>query len=147
MKKYSIKVVEHHSRNSTIMEEKILKEIKQIRQLLSKLVGTSELPARQKFSKEANAKAAKEFQKMAIERGEWVPSNEIQKVIKHAEWRSDRIIIGKFGFTNYFKKGHTYYLNRKDLVLLDKELKARNSARIGVLSSTMQIMRWRRSLN
>ena len=39
--------------NSTIMEERILKEIQQIRQLLAKVVGTSELPAGQKFLKEA----------------------------------------------------------------------------------------------
>jgi hypothetical protein len=109
-----------------MMEEKVLSELKQIRKLLSELIGTSELPAKEKFSKEAISRAAKEFQKMAIERGEWVSGGEIRKVIKHADWRSDRIIIEKFGFTNYFKKGHSYYFNRKDLVILGKELKARN---------------------
>jgi hypothetical protein len=109
-----------------MMEEKILSELKQIRKLLSEMMGTSELPAKEKFSKEAISRVAKEFQKMAIERGEWVSGDEIQKVIKHADWRSDRIIIEKFGFTNYFKRGHPFYFNRKDLVALGKELKARN---------------------
>jgi hypothetical protein len=108
------------------MEDKILKEIKQIRRLLSELVGTSELPASQKFSKEAIAKTAKEFQKMSIERGEWLSDDGIRKVIKSATWRSGKMIVEKFGFTNYFKRGHTLYLNRKDLIVLNKELKERN---------------------
>jgi hypothetical protein len=95
--------------------------------ILKKEITVRPIPAfREKFSKEAISRAAKEFQKMAIERKEWVTGDEIQKVIKHADWRSDWIIIGTFGFTNYFKKGHSFYLNRKDLVALGKELKARN---------------------
>ena len=43
------------------MEDKVLQEIKQIRLLLSEMLGTSELPANQKFSKEAIAKAARSF--------------------------------------------------------------------------------------
>ena len=66
------------------MEEKILDEIKQIRKLLSEIIGTSDLPAKEKFSKEAIAKAAKEFRKLSIERGEWISSHDIDKVIKHA---------------------------------------------------------------
>ena len=49
------------------MEDKILKELKQIRLLLSELVGTSDQPAAKKFSKEAINKAAKEFRKLSIE--------------------------------------------------------------------------------
>jgi len=52
------------------MEEKALKDLKQIRKLLSELIGTSDLPEKEKFSKAAITKAAKEFRKMAIERGE-----------------------------------------------------------------------------
>lgn len=51
------------------MEEKIYIELKQIRILLSELVGSSELPANKRFSKEAITKAAKEFRKLSIERG------------------------------------------------------------------------------
>ena len=113
--------------NSTIMEENILKEIKQIRQLLAKLVGTSELPAGQKFSKEAIAKAAKEFKQLSVARGEWLVDYHINKVVKNApHFRPERLLIEKFGFTNYFKQGHKYYFNRKDLVALNKELKERN---------------------
>ncbi len=108
------------------MEEKILTEIKQIRRLLSNLVGTSDMPAAERFSKEAVAKAAKEFQKLAIERGEWLPGNQIHKVIKHAPWHCGKMIVEKFGFTNYFKRGKTLYFNKKDLIALGKELKDRN---------------------
>ena len=108
------------------MEDKILTEIKQIRKLLSELVGTTDLPVRQKFSKEAIAKAAKEFRKLSIERGEWIPSHDIDKIIKHAHWNSAKIIIENFEFNNYFKRGSTLYFNRKDLIELGKELKKRN---------------------
>ena len=107
------------------MEDKILTELKQIRRLLSEIVGTTDLPASQKFSKEAISKAANEFRKLSIERGNWISSHDIRKVIKHAHWNSDKIIIDKFQFTNYFKRGNTYYFNRKDLIELDKELKRR----------------------
>ncbi|MFC1734374.1 hypothetical protein ACFL6I_29060 [candidate division KSB1 bacterium] len=108
------------------MEEKILQQIKQIRVLLSELVGTSDMPASEKFSKEAISKAAKEYRKLAIERGQWLPDHDIDKVIKNAPWRAGKIIIRKFGFTNYFKRGSTYYFNRKDLIALNKELKKKN---------------------
>lgn len=108
------------------MEDKIYSELKQIRKLLSIVVGTSELPASQKFSKEALTKAAKEFRKLAIERGEWISSGDIDRVIKRAPWSSYKIIVEDFKFTNYFIRGKTYYFNKKDLMELNKELKKRN---------------------
>lgn len=108
------------------MEDKFLTEIKQIRQLLSELIGTSELSSKEKFSKEAITKAAKEFRKLSIERGEWLSTHEIYKVIKNAPHRAGKIIVEKFGFTNYFKRGKTIYFNRKDVVALNKELKKKN---------------------
>ena len=108
------------------MEDKIFTEIKQIRKLLSELVGTTDLPATQKFSKEAISKASKEFRKLSIERGQWITSYDIKQIIKHADWNSGKIIIDKFKFINYFKRGSTFYFNRKDLVELNKELKKRN---------------------
>lgn len=109
------------------MQDKIFTEIKQIRRLLSELVGTTDLPVPQKFSKEAITKAAKEFRKLSIERGQWIPSDEIRRIIKHADWNSGKIIIEKFEFTNYFKRGSTNYFNRKDLIELNKELKRETS--------------------
>ena len=108
------------------MEDKILKELKQIRLLLSELVGTSDQPATKKFSKEAINKAAKEFRKLSIERGEWLSNHDIHKVIRNAPWNAGKVIIEKFEFTNYFKRGQSYYFNKKDLITLNKELKKRN---------------------
>lgn len=107
------------------MEEKILDEIKQIRRLLSKLIGTVDLPANERFSKEAISKAAKEFQKLSIERGEWIPDNEIDKIIRTAHYCPGKFLIEKIGFTNYFKWGRELYFNKKDLQALNKELKER----------------------
>ena len=39
------------------MEDQVLKEIKAVRKLLSELIGTEELPIRQKYSKDAIEKA------------------------------------------------------------------------------------------
>jgi len=114
------------SNHITNMEDRVLKEVKKIRELLSELVGTSELPTSQKFSKEALTKAAREFKKLSIERGEWLSDNEISKIIKNAPWRSGKFIIEKFEFANYFKRGHITYFNKKDLIDLNKELKLRN---------------------
>jgi hypothetical protein len=108
------------------MEEKILKEIKNLKSIIAQVIGSSELPVKQQFSKEAIANAAKEFQKLSIERGEWLVESDIHKVIRKASWRAGKFIIEKFGFTNYFTRGRTFYFNRKDLVALNTELKKRN---------------------
>lgn len=108
------------------MEEKVLKELIGIKKILSELIGTSELSTKERFSKAAITNAAKEYRKMAIERGEWLKGYEISKVIRNAPRRADKVIIEKFGFTNYFKQGKTNYFNRKDLVALNKELKNKN---------------------
>lgn len=107
------------------MEEKIFDELKQIRRLLSKLIGTADLPANERFSMEAISKAAKEFQKLTIERGEWIPDNEIDKIIRTAHYCPGKFLIEKMGFTNYFKWGRELYFNKKDLQALNKELKER----------------------
>ncbi|MCX6225964.1 MAG: hypothetical protein NTV01_14630 [Bacteroidia bacterium] len=74
------------------MDETILKEIKKIRILLAELTGTADLPATERFSKEAIAKAAKEFRVLAIQRGEWIPGHEIKKVIRSAPWNCSKVI-------------------------------------------------------
>jgi hypothetical protein len=108
------------------MQKQILSELKELRNVLSKIVGTSDIPNEAQFSTTALDKAASEFKKMQIARGEWVPENEIYKFIKHAGWRAGKFIRTEFYFSNYFKQGHSYYYNKKDLVKLSKELKDRN---------------------
>jgi hypothetical protein len=108
------------------MDTQILKEIKGLKALFAQLIGTSELSSKEKFSKEALDKAAKEFQKLSIERGEWVHDGDINKYIKNAPYRAGNFIRQEFGFTNYFIRGKSYYYNKKDLIELSKQLKDRN---------------------
>jgi hypothetical protein len=108
------------------MQKQILKELKELKAVISNIIGTSELPAKDRFSKEAILKAGKEFQKLSIERGEWVKDHDIQKYIKNTHHRAGTFIRQEFGFSNYFKRGHDFYFNKKDLIALDKELRKRN---------------------
>ena len=108
------------------MEEKILKEIKALKSVIAQVIGSSELPVKQQFSKEAISKAAAEFQKLSIERGEWIEEHEISKIIKKAPYNSGKFIIERFEFTNYFKRGRSLYFNKKEIIALNAELKKRN---------------------
>lgn len=107
-------------------QEKLYLELKQLRYLLAKVVGTQDLPKREQFSKEAIKKASSEFRKLQTERGEWISEYDISKVIRKAGNRSGKFIIEKFGFKNFYVRGKQYYFSRKDLIALNKELKARN---------------------
>ena len=120
--------MENTDRDNPVLkgEDRVHKELKQIRKLLSDLIGTNDLPVKEKFSKEAISKAAKEFRKMQIARKEWIESYEIRSVIKHANYNSGKILIEQFQFKNYFKRGSTFYFKKKDLVELGKELKKKN---------------------
>ena len=75
------------------MQKEILSEIKELRALLSTLIGTSDLPQEVRFSKEALYKAAKEFQKISIEWGEWITDHEINKYLKAGYDRTGAFII------------------------------------------------------
>jgi len=107
------------------METNILEELKQIKQILSKITGTENLPAKEKFSQKALDKAAKEYQDMVIKRGEWVSNSDLYQVSKIYSWNSGKFIIEKFGFSNYFQRGKSLYFNKKDLIALRNELKER----------------------
>ncbi|MDO9253907.1 MAG: hypothetical protein Q7U54_00240 [Bacteroidales bacterium] len=107
------------------METKILEELKQIKQILSKITGTEDLPAKERFSKEALDKAAKEYQDMVLKRGEWVSNSDLSDVSKIYSWNSGKFIIEKFGFSSYFQRGKSLYYNKKDLIALKNELKER----------------------
>jgi hypothetical protein len=106
------------------MDEQILKEIKEVRLLLSKMIGTTDLPAKQQFSTQALDKAAEEFKTLSIQHGEWI--SDVSKIIKGAPYGSGKFIVENFGFNNYFIRGKTRYFNRKNLMALNNELKERN---------------------
>src|SRR6478736_487570 len=108
------------------MQDQVLKEIKELKTIIAELIGTSDLPVKERFSKEAIIKAGKEFQKLRIERGEWVKDHDIHKYLKNAHYRAGTFIRQEFGFSNYFKRGHDFYFNKKDLIALDKELRKRD---------------------
>lgn len=73
------------------MDAQILKEIKEVRQLLSKMIGTTDLPAKQQFSTQALDKAAEEFKTLSIQHGEWI--SDVSKIIKGAPYGSGKFIV------------------------------------------------------
>lgn len=108
------------------MPDELLIEIRQLKHALAHVLGVADLPEGQQFSEETLDKVAKEFQKLRIEREEWISDSDISKYIKNAGYRAGNFIREKFNFTNYFKYGKTYYYNKNDIIALGKELKARN---------------------
>ena len=118
--------MEGNNNNSLNREDKILTELQQLRRLFTVLLGTEELPAKEKFSRAAITKAAKDYKKMQAERGEWVSSSDVSDIIKHAPYNSAKMLIEEFQFKNYFKRGSTYYFKKKDLLDLNLKLKERN---------------------
>lgn len=68
------------------MPDKLLTELKEIKLVLARLVGSSKFPGDQQFSKDALNKAAKQFHKMNVQRGEWVQESDLSKFIKGAYW-------------------------------------------------------------
>ena len=67
-------------------EDKILFELKQLTKLFTVFLGTEDLPTRERFSRAAITKAAKEFKEMQAERGEWIASHDVDQIIKHAPY-------------------------------------------------------------
>jgi|GEM_PF-1119454 hypothetical protein len=106
--------------------KEILKELKELRSMIAKLTGIPDQSGKKSFSPEAVEKAAKEFQKLIIERDEWVDSYNISKYIKGAPYNVGTFIRDEFNFTNYFKRGRNYYYFRDDIIALGKVLKKRN---------------------
>lgn len=108
------------------MQKQILSELKEMKSILAKLIGTIDLPVDEQFSLEAINKAAKQFQKMKVERGEWVEEREIGKYLKGADWRTGKFIRAEFGFSSCIKQGHYHLYCKKDLVALNSVLKEKN---------------------
>src|SRR3954469_472807 len=107
------------------MQKQVLDELKELRSILSHLIGTSDLESKEQFSKESLDKAARLFAKMAAQRGDWVKEDELGKYIK-ADWRAGSFIRSEFGFSACIKDGRSYLYNKKTLQKLGQELKARN---------------------
>lgn len=101
-------------------------DLQQIKYLLSRLIGTETLSDEAKFSDKALNKATKAFQDLSLARGEWVAEDDIPKYIKTAGWRSGKLIREQFAFRRCFKRGHTFYFYKADLIELAEELKKRN---------------------
>jgi hypothetical protein len=109
------------------MQKQILQEVKELKIAIAKVIGADLLLPEEPFSEEALNKAAKEFQKLSIERGEWVDDCHIKKYIKSAPYAgAGAFIKQEFFFTNYFKKGKSFFYNKKNLISLGNELKERN---------------------
>jgi len=108
------------------MEKEILKEIQELKLILSKLIGSDKESPENRFSEEALDKAQKLYLKMSIERGDWVKDTNISQFIKSAPWNPGSFIRKEFEFTNWIKRGHEYLYSKKDLIALGEELAARN---------------------
>lgn len=107
-------------------QDEILSEVKALRKLMSKIIGTSDLPQTQQFSKAAIEKAAAQFQNLQIERREWVSQYDIDKVIRNFPYSGAKFLIEELKFQNYFRRGQRFYFNRNDLIALGKEFKERD---------------------
>src|SRR5579872_804180 len=101
-------------------------DIRDIKTLLAKLIGTDDLPPELRFSEEALNKAAAEYVRLCIDRGDWVKEREIVQYIKTAPWNAGIFIRKEFAFANWRKRGHEYFYAKKDLIALGRELEARN---------------------
>jgi hypothetical protein len=108
------------------MSVEILKELEEIKLLLAKMIGSTDQTVENRFSEEVLDKAAKDFLKMSIERGEWVEDSEIPRFIKTAFYRPGDFIRKEFAFANWFKRGREYLYSKKDLIALNQELIRRN---------------------
>ncbi len=99
--------------------------IAEIKDLLAKLIGTSDLPKEKQFSEKAIEKAAKEFKKLRRENNVWIKTHEIRDYIKDAPYESGKFIRDEFEFKNFYTKGPACYYLKGDIILLAEELKKR----------------------
>ena len=107
------------------MQKEVLSELRELKSILAQMIGTSDQPEQDQFSKETLTKASKLFIRMAAQRGEWIKEDELGKYIK-ANWRAGSFIRSEFKFNACMKDGHYYLYNKKALQKLGQELKARN---------------------
>lgn len=108
------------------MQKEIISDIKAIKKILAHLIGSNNLSETDQFSPEALDKAATEYRKLSVSRGDWVNGNELYKYFKGAHWDAGRFLRESLGFSNFFKQGKTYYYNKEGIKQLASELKSRN---------------------
>jgi hypothetical protein len=107
------------------MQKEIIQEIRELKQLLEKIIGLKNETPDKKYSEESIANAQKLYLKMSIERGDWVKEGEIGRYIKSLPWNPGAFIRKEFEFTNWIKRGHEYLYSKKELIALGEELEAR----------------------
>ncbi|TCC88550.1 hypothetical protein EZ428_18080 [Pedobacter frigiditerrae] len=107
------------------MEKKILNGIEEIRSALVALIGTDDLPKPRQLSKPALEKVAKEFKKLNLRSNEWITEQEFEKYFKGYHYGTGKFIREELGFSNFFKKGQSYYYNRSEIQALAAELTER----------------------
>jgi hypothetical protein len=104
----------------------IFKEIQELKAILAIVIGTADRVGVDRLSTEALEQAAKLFQKMSIERGDWVDEDDLPKFLGPCPWNAGAFIRKEFAFTSWVKKGHEYRYSKKDLLALGQELKTHN---------------------
>lgn len=107
-------------------QDKILREIQELKAILSIVIGTADRVGDDRFSTEALNQAAKLFSKMSIERGDWAGEKQLGDYLGSCPWNVGAFIRKEFAFTSWVKKGHEYRYSKKDLLALGQELKAHN---------------------
>src|SRR5580658_8020630 len=104
----------------------LLEELQELKSILSIVIGTADRVGEDRFSTEAIQEAAKLFQKMSIERGDWVSEKALEQYLGPCPWSAGAFIRKEFAFTSWVKKGREYRYSKKDLVAFGQELKAHN---------------------
>ena len=108
------------------MEDIILDELRQIKHVLAKLIGSADRSVENPFSEEILDKVAKDFLKLSTERGEWVNDGEIRRFVKTAPYNAGSFLRNEFAFANWYRHGHHYYYSKRDLIAFNQELEKRN---------------------
>lgn len=107
------------------MQKEIIREIRELKQLLEKVIGLDKETQDKKYSEESISNAQKLYLKMSIDRGDWVKESEIGRYIKSLPWNAGSFIRKEFEFTDWIKRGHEYLYSKKELISLGEELEAR----------------------
>jgi hypothetical protein len=107
-------------------ENLLLREIQELKAILSTVIGTADRVGEDRFSTEALNQAAKLFQKMSVERGDWVDEDDLPKYLGPCPYRAGAFIQKEFTFTSWIKVGRQCRYLKKDLIALGEELKAHN---------------------